>query len=186
MPTFTLPLETARELESLAQGLGLPAHDLLVVGDGSGTVYHQPAGWACVAYDRRKCQVTAHAGAVTGATNNFAELAPYVQALWHHHQDHGQAPPTPVEVAIVSDSEVTVRCGARQYGRHANGCLWAAVEWFERHGYRLSWTHVRRNSNEWNAWADRVAGSMRLLVEGRLGREAVDPGRAPDQSSNKH
>jgi hypothetical protein len=169
MATITLPPETARELESLAEGLGLPAFDLLVVGDASGTVYHQPAGGACVAYDRRKSGVTAHAGALTCATNNLAELVPYVQALWHHDQDHGQAPATPVGVAIVSDSEVTVRCGARRYGRHANGCRWAAVEWFERHGYRLCWTHVRRNGNAWNAWANRVVVSMRVLLEGRQG-----------------
>jgi hypothetical protein len=31
--------------------------------------------------------------------------------LWSHHQGHGSAPATPVEVAVVSDSELTVRCG---------------------------------------------------------------------------
>jgi ribonuclease HI len=148
-------------LERLAGDLDLADFDLLLVGDGSGTVYDRPAGWACVAYDRRRRQAVIHAGSVTGGTNNFAELAPYIQALWHHDQEHGPAIVTPVRVQVVSDSELTVRCGAGRYARRANGCLWAAVEWFERHGYRLAWRHVRRNSNAWSAWTDPQAGTAR-------------------------
>src|SRR5260370_20505212 len=137
MGVLTLPVKYACSLEALAEALHVPDHDLLLVGDGSGTVYTQAAGWACAAYDRLKQQVTVHAGAATCGTNNFAELAPYVQALWHHHQDHGQAPDVPVEVVVISDSELTVRCGNRQYSRGANACLWASVEWFEGRGYKL-------------------------------------------------
>jgi ribonuclease HI len=152
-------------LEALAEELRLTDHDLLLVGDGSGSVYHRPTGWACVAYDRLKPQVTVHAGALTCGTSNFAELAPYVQALWYHHQDHGQPTQADTDVALVSDSEVVVRCGNRQYSRNANACLWAAIEWFERCGYRLTWRHVRRASIDWNVWADRIAGYLRSLVE---------------------
>lgn len=168
----------AAGLEVLASDLCLPDFDLLLVGDGSGTSYDRPAGWACLAYDRRKAKVTVHAGGATCGTNNFAELAPYVQALWHHHQDHGQAPRAPVRVQVVSDSELTVRCGNGRYARRANGCLWAAVSWFEENGYRLAWRHVPRNSNPWNALADRVAGEMRTSLLGKL--SAGQPG-AEDQ-----
>jgi ribonuclease HI len=153
-----LPAEEVVNLAALAEDLKLPDFDLLLVGDGSGTVYDRPAGWACAAYDRRKAQAVAHAGGLTCGTNNFAELVPYVQALWFHHQDHEQSPQTPVAVTIVSDSELTVRCGNKQYARHANGSLWAAVDWFQNNGYELSWRHVRRNSNVWNTWADGSAG----------------------------
>ena len=47
------------------------------------------------------------AGAVTGGTNNLAELAPYVHALWFHHQEH--PPGGPVRAHVVSGSELTVR-----------------------------------------------------------------------------
>ena len=106
-----LPPENMALLDNLSTELNLAEHDLLLIGDGSGTVYDKPAGWGCLAYDRRKQQLTLHAGATTCGTNNFAELAPYIQALWHHHQDHEQEPPAPVRVQIVSDSELTVRCG---------------------------------------------------------------------------
>jgi ribonuclease HI len=170
MGPFTLPVEDMASLEALAEELHLPDHDLLLLGDGSGSVYQQPAGWACVAYDRLKPQVIVHAGGFTCGTNNFAELAPYVQALWHHHQDHGQAPRVSVEVVIVSDSELTVRCGNKQYSRNANGCLWAAIDWFETRDYKLYWQHVRRASNGWNVWADQAAAHVRAVMEAQEGR----------------
>ena len=182
MSPFTLPITCAESLEALAEELRLPDHDLLLVGSGSGSVYERPVGWACVAYDRLKPRVTVHAGALTCGTNNFAELVPYAQALWHHHQDHGQPTEANTEVAIVSDSEVMVRCGNREYGRNANACLWAAVEWFERCGYRLSWRHVRRASIDWHMWAGTIAGNLRSFVEGQadalMGRPTVAPGVA--------
>ena len=103
------PENQAAALEELARQLALPDFDLLLVGDGSGTVYDRPAGWACVAYERCTGRVVLHAGAASGGTNNFAELVPYVQALWSYHQQHGQ-PAAPVRVQVVSDSELTVRC----------------------------------------------------------------------------
>jgi ribonuclease HI len=165
-PLF-LPGDRISALEGLAHELHLGDFDLLLVGDGAGSVYAEPAGWACAAYDR-KGRAVLHAGAISGGTNNFAELAPFIHALWWHHQDHGQAPAAPVRVAIVSDSEVTVRCGSGQYARRANGCLWAAVAWFEQNGYRLVWHHVRRDSNAWNTWAGGVAEQARLGITGMM------------------
>jgi ribonuclease HI len=166
MSPRTLPPDAAIQLEALAAHLGLPEFNLLLVGDGSGTVRDRPAGWACVAYHRRSEQVVLHAGATTCGTNNFAELVPFVQAMWSHEQTRAAA--AVVRVSIVSDSELTVRCGNGQYARRANGCLWAAVEWFERNGYRLSWRHVPRNSNAFNTLADRVASFHRLVDSDRI------------------
>jgi ribonuclease HI len=156
-----LPPDAATSLQSLADALFLPDFDLLLVGDGSGTTYPEPAAWGCLAYDRRKDKVTLHAGTTSCGTTNLAELMPYVQALWHHHQDHGQAPTTPVQVVIVSDSELTVRCGNGRYQRKANASVWAALRWFEDNGYRITWRHVPRNSNAWSTLMDQVAGALR-------------------------
>jgi ribonuclease HI len=166
------PAEAGPGLEDLARALGIDAFDLLLVGDGSGTVYAEPAGWSCLAYDRIGGSVVLHAGAVTGGTNNFAELAPYVHALWFHHQEHPLG--GPFRAHVVSDSELTVRCGNRQYARRANGALWAAVEWFERNGYRLRWHHLGRATSPWNRLADEVAGRARRLIT-----ELRNPGGVP-------
>jgi ribonuclease HI len=155
-------------MDMLATHLDLPDHDLLLVGDGSGTSYEKPVGWTCIAHDRRRPRVTVHVGTLSCGTNNVAELLPYVQALWHHSQDHAKAPATPVPVVIVSDSEVTVRCGNRQYARRANACIWAEIDAFEKLGYCLHWHHVARNSNPWHALADTIAGQARLLMEAWL------------------
>lgn len=154
--------EAATYLEQLATTLNLD-FDLLLVGDGSGTVLDMPCGWACIAYDRVRNQVTVHRGASSCGTTNFAELMPYVQALWHYHRNQ---PPLEavVEVAIISDSEVTVHCGNRRYARRANGCLWAAMEYFEAIGYFINWWHIPRNSNNWSAHADTLAGAARRLI----------------------
>jgi ribonuclease HI len=167
------PAEAEGDLEALARSLDLAEYDLLLVGDGSGTVYAEPAGWSCLAHDRIKGSIVLHAGAVTAGTNNFAELAPYVHALWFHHQEHPLG--APIRAHVVSDSELTVRCGNGQYARRANGPLWAAIEWFERHGYRLRWHHVARASIPWNRLADEVAGRARRAVAGINGPKGELP-----------
>lgn len=149
-------------LRALASQLELDDYDLLLVGDGSGGDYRGAAGWACVAYDRVLKTGVIHAGAVTSATVNYAELFPYLHALWYHAQEHrgiGQRPPW--QVAVVSDSEVTVRCGNGEYGRHANVAWWRALEWYADNGYAIRWHHVRRLTNEWNRIADAIAGAAR-------------------------
>ena len=162
--TFVAPAEVKEGLEDLARSLDLAEYDLLLVGDGSGTVYTEPAGWSCLAYDRIKDSIILHAGAVTAGTNNFAELAPYFHALWVHHQEHPLG--GPFRAHVVSDSELTVKCGDRRYTRRANGSLWAAIEWFERHGYRLRWHHIARATSPWNRLADEVAGRARRAIAG--------------------
>jgi ribonuclease HI len=165
MQALSLTGEAVDSLEALAEQLNLSDFDLLLVGDGSGTVYHQPAGWACVSYDRTLREAYVHTGAVSCGTNNFAELAPFVQALWYHHQAIHPLTSDPLRVTIISDSEVTVRCGNRQYARNANGSLWAAIAWFEEHGFDLNWRHIPRNSNAWAAWVDFVAKTGRCTME---------------------
>lgn len=163
----------ANRLAALAETLDLPAFSLLLVGDGSGSVYSEPAGWCCTAYDAVRHRAYVHAGAVTGGTNNFAELMPYLQALYFHHTQEAKdcakgrvKEPGVHTVCVLSDSELTVRCGQRRYSREANGFLWEAIAWFERNGYCLTWHHIRRSSIEWNAFADAVADEARRRMAG--------------------
>ncbi len=79
------------------------------------------------------------------------------------------SPAVPVRVQVVSDSELTVRCGNGRYGRKANGCLWAALAWFEANRYEIRWRHVARNSNAWSALADRLAGVARTSMGSVVG-----------------
>src|SRR5262245_57354042 len=158
-------------LERLAAELALPDFDLMIVGDGSGTLANTPCGWFCTLYERAKGQagVSTHFGGTSGGTNNYAELAPYCHALWAYHTlTYGKSPTgpaKPVRVVIVSDSEVTVRCGSGMYARRANGALWAQIAWFEANRYVLEWRHIPRNSNPISAKADGVARKAREAME---------------------
>lgn len=153
-------------LEALVKSLSLPDFDLLLIGDGSGTTSGNPCGWSCTAYERATGSVWEHHGGASGGTNNYAELEPYVHcltayrhALWSYHTTGRDV--RPPRVVIVSDSEVTCRCGNGQYQRKANGPLWASIKWFEDKGYTFSWVHVRRLTNEFNRRADKIAGTIR-------------------------
>lgn len=155
------------EMEGVAAKLSLSGFDLLVVADGSGTVAGRPYGWHYVAYEPAAGVVTEGAGGASGGTNNVAELAPFIHALGEYHARGGNGAAAR-RVELVSDSEVTVRCGTRKYGRYANLPLWGAVDWFEAHGYSLGWTHVRRNSNPASERADAEGRAVRLLFERHL------------------
>lgn len=134
---------------------------MLLVGDGSGTTIDSPSGWCVFVFETPSRRVHRLMGSFSNGTNNQAELTPYIQALWTVYAFDQK----PKRVCIVSDSEVTVRCGSRTYGRHANGALWASIDWFEAAAdFRLRWHHVKRNSNELSKLADRFAGQVRKAM----------------------
>lgn len=141
--------------------------DLVLMGDGSGTTADKSCGWCVFAHDRRSGIVTRLTGALSHGTNNVAELAPYVQALWHYHVTHfkndsrGSAA-KPIVVFVLSDSEVTVCQGMKTYRRDANGCFWNAVAWFEANSYQIFWRHLSRNSTPIHEECDRVGRECRV------------------------
>lgn len=138
------------DFTDLATKLGARDVDHIVVADGSGTIATRPCGWACFTFSPPNT-IRLHTGKGVG-TNNFAELSPFVQAI----------PTLPIgRVLCVSDSELTVKCGRKEYSRYANLELWKRIDGFEANGYSLVWAHVRRNSNVINAECDRIAGLIR-------------------------
>jgi hypothetical protein len=172
---LVLDEEARRSLRALVRDLNISDHDLLLVGDGSGEDYLKPAGWCCIGYDRLLKKAVVHAGMVTTGSIGIAELLPYWHSLWFFSQDHRDEKLRGYRVAVVSDSEVTVRCGNRQYQRRANGSLWSGIEWFERRAYVFKWHYVRRLSNVWNELVDAIGGQMRAKcqeVKEGLQREA--------------
>jgi ribonuclease HI len=151
--------------ENLSAQLKLPKCDLLLIGDGSGTIINKPCGFTCIAYDVHRQQYRICSGCMSNGTNNFAELIPYVHALWCDYyvqpknlsgnliQDR--------RVEIVSDSELTVKQGNKIYTRSANSMLWAAIDSLVVAGYNIHWNHVLRNTNELSTLCDKLAGELR-------------------------
>lgn len=153
------------EIFRLYKELSVGKHNLFLVGDGSGTILQNCAGWACIAFDLDKTEVTTLYGSLSCGTNNVAELIPYIQGLYFYESRRNPlAIPKPA-VVIVSDSEVTVKCGNDARRRRSNLAWWAAIEYFERSGYTFTWKHVPRNSNLLSKRCDWIAGLARVDSE---------------------
>lgn len=162
---------TQDEMSAIAHELRLLPFDLMLVADGSGTVYTKPCGWCCVAYEPHDNSVVEHFGGVSAGTNNYAEIAPFAHALWAYNAKICKRCVTPtgcIRAELVSDSEITVGGGNGTMARNANGSLWASIDWFVNNGYSLHWNHVPRNSNAANKLCDKRGRGVRLLLESNL------------------
>lgn len=144
------------------------------MADGSGMTSDKPCGWACLHHERGRRPFWLYGGTSHG-TNNYAELEPFVHALWLFSSQHPG--PRKVQVVCVSDSELTVRCGNRQYARNANLALWASIDHYERLGYSMRFVHVPRNSNPVNKRADALGRSVRLELEKLAQEGTLDGGQ---------
>lgn len=156
-----------KKIVELIGELGLSAEnfDYVLLGDGSGTVVGAPCAWHVFVIELKdgvERETKVYGGGLTSGTNNVAELMPYIMALWQINPAGLQRQ---VRVLIVSDSEVTVRCGGGQYERRANAGLWASISWFESNGCHLTWKHVPRNSNPYNKSCDKRAGVVRSAMK---------------------
>ncbi len=162
---------TPDDMENLAASVGVADFDLLLAGDGSGNQNTAPCGWACFSYYRPRRSVRTHFGGASGGSNNVAELTPYCHVLALFHDACCKSVSTrrsdrpSFEVLIVTDSEVTARCGDGTYGRNANLHLWAAIDYFVKAGYRITWKHAKRNSSPPGEAADLLAGRLRRLMK---------------------
>ena len=139
-------------------------YDLILVGDGSGTTHGKPCGWFVSSYDCLEDRVVFHSGSRSDGTSNIAELLPYIQALESYHA-RNTARKASTRVLIISDSELTVGHGSRQYSRNTNLALWSSMDWFESNGYSLTWRHTPRNKFLPTTLADLMARSLRQSIE---------------------
>lgn len=138
--------------------------DVLIIADGSGNLVNQHSGWAALLYINKTSKVYQICGGASVGTNQVAELQPFLTALWYAGRlMNGWGAGD--RVTCVTDSQVTVCCGNKEYERNANSALWAQLEWYEKHGVLFKWIWVPRNSNPINKWADKQAEQARLALK---------------------
>jgi ribonuclease HI len=155
----------AVEVARLA-GERMEDYDHIIVADGSGTTADTPCGWSALVHDVRSGNCFRLDGGSGRGSNNFAELAPFVHALWGLHERLSRDGPPSARVLCLTDSQVTARCGSGQYGRNANLALWAALDWVTRNGIVLTWRWLPRNRTEAMRRNDARGRQVRLLLEG--------------------
>ena len=141
--------------------------DLLLFGDGSGSQWKGTGGCCTFLIDGRmmirRCLISAQ----SRATVNRMELRAYTDALGMHYYEllDGKLKDPPYNVWIFSDSEYTVKCGSREYGRKVNLDQWVVIDWFETRGYRIRWRWLPRNSNPLHTMADDLAGKSKDVIK---------------------
>lgn len=149
------------DIEKLSSELNLGVYDALLICDGSGTVAATPSAWGCWRYLKATKKLEFHLGATTLGTNNFTELMPILGVLW---LDHTEKHARPRQIQVVSDSEVTVKCINKEYGRNANLILWNLLDFMIAEGYLISAKHIKRNSNQFHEACDKYAGGLRKRI----------------------
>lgn len=154
-------------------GVAIDDWDIVLVGDGSGSGWLDPCGWASVLIEKlTDCRRTFYGGMNAGSIN-LAELLPYVHALsWYHARfgedrlarSHGI-----LRVHILTDSEVTKNVGTRVmlHGTlpKGNRAMWATILEFGRMGYRMTFHWIGRETMALNWLCDALAGNARAAVK---------------------
>jgi ribonuclease HI len=155
-------------LNDLLASVDCPRWDLLLAGDGSGTQWDKPAGWAVVSIDRQSGERKAFVGGVNSGTVNRAEASCYLHALaydFNHRQNHKLL--TARHVIIFSDSQVTVNTGNGTYSPSTNNPdLWHAYDFFRQQGYRITFYLIPRNSNPLHVAVDTASRAGDILEAG--------------------
>ena len=152
--------EFLKALHQLKKQLNLD-YSYLIISDGSGTIGKTPCGFTSLIHDNIFNDIEEVSGSISNGTNMFAELMPFVTALWRlfdrNHIVSGES------IVCVSDSEVTVKCGNKEYSR--NNPLWGAIEKFEEKGVRIKWYWIARNSNPVHKYCDDRSRKLRKNME---------------------
>lgn len=198
-----LPETDLQSVHALSIAWHLPPWDVLLVGDGSGSGWHLPAGWACILVEAASGgRRVLHGGLSTG-TSVMAELLPYIHALaWYHEKRLREGRLGICRVAIVTDCRPIAVQGAslrrgdrRPDDLRSMGPLWAAVDAFEPLGYLLDWHYKPRATSALNAYADDLSKScfkamkkvpMPTTPDGRAELSAYDCNASTDEDGPLH
>ncbi len=169
---------------AVMQMMGVEPHewDVLLVGDGSGTTWNNPCGWASVLIDRNLGLRKTMIGAMNAGTSYLAELIPYVQALSWYIEGPGKArlldlrmvnPTAKLKVHVITDNQTLATQGQGRMSRRKGFCYWRLIEAFEEEGYAVYWHWLGRSTIALNCLCDYLAG------ECRRGLTAIGPVEVP-------
>lgn len=169
-------------LTQVLQRANIHPWDLVLIGDGSGSTWEAPCGWAATLVDAAAPPDDnrwVYFGAASQGSVNMAELMPYLMALTCYHHARGEARlkvKCPLDVHIITDSQVTAGHGQRAANpvqdlpRVPQRALWAGIREFARLGYNFHWHWAPRSTSSLNVLADLVAAiGRRELI--RIGKQ---------------
>jgi ribonuclease HI len=145
--------------------------DLILIGDGSGSKWGLPVGWAVTAIAKTKMEREVFYGAMNNATVNIAETMAYLQPLlWYLRRvaDERKKGGTTREhvVHIITDSEYVKNVGKRGHlDFSTNQPLWGVFEFVKRQSIQINWYWAKRDDVALNTYADALSKKARKLMK---------------------
>lgn len=147
--------------------------DVLLYGDGSGSVWSRPIGWAAVLICKHNGLIHVEYGAASTGTVYVAELMPYVMALsWYKDNVAAELPSVSQKVVIVTDNIGLAHTGAKlAAGKihldaiEQHTALWAGLDYLSRDGLEISYHHACRETYHGNRLADVWSKQARFAIE---------------------
>ncbi len=166
------PSPLGETLQALLARLEIEAWDLLLVGDGSGSKWDYPCGWACTALEHDSLERKAFYGAMNDGTVNIAELMAYLAPLsWYTTKVDAQRKASGDfrvrQIHIITDSSYTQGRGEAKDAvtMKRNAILWGAFALIERRGFHLHWHWMEREEAALNRFADALSRAARMQIQ---------------------
>ena len=160
--------------------------DMILIGDGSGSKWNYPIGWAVTAVLKAEMGRKVFYGAMNDGTVNIAEAMAYMQPiLWYLRETQKKRKKsgsiTRRVVHIITDSEYVREVGSKGHVNFpTHQPLWAVFELVKRQGIELNWHWARRNDVMLNTYADMLSKRARGLFKNNeqqsaLMEDGIDP-----------
>ncbi len=155
----------------LLDRLGIEEYDLILIGDGSGSKWGLPIGWAVTAIAKTSMERKVFYGAMNDGTVNIAEAMAYMQPLlWYATKVRAERKQGGVTrehiVHIITDSEYVREVGSRGHVDFStNQPIWAVYELLKRQCLQINWHWQRRDEVALNAFADLLSKRSRKLFK---------------------
>lgn len=167
-----------RSLTQLLEKLGIDdGWSLFLIGDGSGSNWDKPCGFACVSIENDKEKTRqVWFGANNRGTVGTAEISAYLSPLnWFACREEAkpfQERKPVYHIHVLTDSQYVAATGQDirrmvTQSQFKNACLWAAYELLPRRGFILHWHWMPRASTALNKYVDRISREARRRYDRR-------------------
>lgn len=165
------------DLEQVINALGLSdpdAWDFIMIGDGSGSTWFKPCGWACALIDSDSSWHI-NCGMQLRGSVNVAELRPYLEtALWYSRtigkdrleQLYKAQPAIPhiLRCHIITDCESIAHQGNGEMATKTNPEMWLAFNAIRRLGYDFRFHWMARSTMQLNRMCDELSRELRQRI----------------------
>jgi ribonuclease HI len=151
----------------LLERMGIGKWDILLVGDGSGSLQERACGWGCVSIERKTMHRRLWYGGCNSGTVNVAEIMAYMSPLSYFANEQRKTGQqfSSLDVHILTDSSyVGSHLASRNSRAKSNSSLWQIFRQFDSGGLVLHWHHIPRDTVALNKIADIVSKLARVCL----------------------